>query len=179
MRMRLFLVWVFLGFCTVVQAQNIRQTDLVVIDTEELFRATRIGQRMTADLEDRARVLRDENERITRALTEEEQSLSQRRPAMDPATFRAQAAEFDSRVQGIRRTRDAAIANFEAERDTAPRQFLDQVRSVLGDMMLERGAVAILDQRVVFLSLSTADITSDAVARIDATFGDGTAPAEQ
>jgi len=44
--------------------------------------------------------------------------------------------------------------------------------------MLERGAVAVLDQRIVFLSLGTADITNDAVARIDLALGDGAATAE-
>ena len=39
--------------------------------------------------------------------------------------------------------------------------------------MLERGAVAVLDQRIVFLSLSAADITQDAILRIDDIFGDG------
>jgi len=95
---------------------------------------------------------------------------------MDPVDFRAAAAEFDQRVQGIRRARDAAIAKFEADRDAAPRQFLEQVRSVLGDLMIERNAVALLDQRVVFLSLSTVDITQDAVQRIDAILGDGSQP---
>ena len=45
--------------------------------------------------------------------------------------------------------------------------------------MLERGAVAVLDQRLVFLSLSTVDITQDAIARIDDTFGDGSAVPDQ
>ena len=100
-------------------------------------------------------------------------TLTDRRPTLDPEVFRAQAAEFDMRVQGIRRTRDAAIATFEAERSASPRQFLELVRNVLGELMLERGAVAVLDQRLVFLSLGTVDITQDAIARIDDTFGDG------
>ena len=74
---------------------------------------------------------------------------------------------------GVRRARDAAIAAFEADRDAGPRVFLEAVGTILGDLMLERGAVAVLDQRIVFLSHSSVDMTAAAVARIDAVLGDG------
>ena len=153
-------------------------SSVVLIDTDELFRRTLMGKRISAEFETRARDLQAENERITTALTAEEKSLTERRPTMDPVAFRKEAAEFDTRVQGIRRARDAAIASFEAERDAAPRAFLEKIRRIVGDLMLERGAVAVLDQRIVFLSLGSADITNDAVARIDLVLGDGAAPAE-
>lgn len=149
-------------------------SNVVVIDTDELYRGTKMGQRIAASLEERARALQAENEQITAALTAEEKSLTERRGAMDPGLFRKEAADFDTRVQGIRRARDAAIAAFEAERDAAPRVFLERVRDVIGDLMIERGAVAVLDQRIVFLSLSSADITRAAIARIDQVMGDGT-----
>ena len=149
-------------------------SNVVVIDTDELYRSTLFGKRLAADLDNRARALQAENEQITADLTAEEKSLTERRGAMDPAAFRADAAEFDTRVQGIRRARDAAIAAFEADRDNAPRLFLEQVRTTLGTLMIERGAVAILDQRIVFLSLSSIDITKEAITRINADLGDGT-----
>ncbi len=148
-------------------------SNVVVIDTDELYRGTKMGQHIVASLEERARALQAENEQITAALTAEEKSLTERRGAMDPALFRKEAADFNTRVQGIRRARDAAIAAFEAERDAAPRVFLERVRNVIGDLMIERGAVAVLDQRIVFLSLSSADITRAAIARIDQVMGDG------
>ena len=184
MRRLLSLGCVLIGLAGHLQAQvapelAVPAMGVVVVDTDELYRATLMGQRMAADLDDRARVLQLENDEITAALTAEEQSLTDRRPTLDPEVFRQEAAEFDTRVQGIRRTRDAAIATFEATRAAAPRQFLELVRNVLGALMLERGAVAVLDQRLVFLSLSTVDITQDAIARIDDTFGEGSAVPDQ
>lgn len=148
-------------------------SSVVVIDTDQLYRRTLMGQRIAADLETRARALQAENEQITAALTAEEKSLTERRATMDPVAFRAEAAEFDTRVQGIRRARDAAIATFEADRDGAPRAFIEQVRNLIGDEMIARGAVAVLDQRIVFLSLNSVDMTRDVIARIDETLGDG------
>lgn len=170
---------VLIGLAGPVQAQDTapqtanQPVSIAVVDLDALYRVTLMGKRMAADLEDRAIALRAENDAITKALTEEEQSLTVRRPSMDVEVFRAEAAEFDTRVQGIRRTRDAAVAAFQAESDAAPRVFLERVRNIIGEMMLERGAVAVLDQRNVFLSLSTIDMTASVIARIDATVGDG------
>ena len=175
MRAFVFTVMMMVGAAAPAVAQD-TVSPVVVFDQDVLYRDTQLGQRITSDLERRARALQAENEQITADLTAEEQQLTELRPTMDPVDFRAAAAEFDQRVQGIRRARDAAIAKFEADRDAAPRQFLEQVRSVLGDLMIERNAVALLDQRVVFLSLSTVDITQDAVQRIDAILGDGSQP---
>lgn len=147
---------------------------VVVIDTDALYRGTRMGQRIAQRLVERANVLQAENEQITAALTAEEKSLTERRVTMDPVQFRQEAADFDTRVQGIRRARDAAIAAFEAERDSAPRAFIDEVRDIIGDLMLERGAVVVIDQRLVFLSLKDVDITRAVIARIDEIKGDGT-----
>lgn len=166
------------GFAAPAFAQEVVQlgtpvSSVVVVDTDALYRGTKMGQRIAADLEDRARALQAENEQITEALTAEEKSLTERRLTMDPVQFRKEAADFDTRVQGIRRARDAAIAAYEAERDSAPRAFIEEVRSIIGDLMIERGAVAVLDQRIVFLSLKDVDITRAVIARIDEVKGDG------
>ena len=117
MRRLLSLGCVLIGLAGHLQAQVAPELTapamgVVVVDTDELYRATLMGQRMAADLDDRARVLQLENDEITAALTAEEQSLTDRRPTLDPEVFRQEAAEFDTRVQGIRRTRDAARISY-------------------------------------------------------------------
>lgn len=174
---------VFLSYVPMAQAQEPLTSHtpsgfVVVIDTERLFRGTLFGQRIIAELDLREAELRAENQKITEALTAEEKSLTERRSTMDAEVFRTEAAEFDARVQGIRRSREAASSKYEADRVAAPRQFLVDVRNIIGNLMVERGAVAILDKRGVFLSLDAIDITADAIARIDAQLGDGTPPTE-
>ena len=39
--------------------------------------------------------------------------------------------------------------------------------------MVESGAVAVLDRRVVLLSVDSVDITEQAILRVNAEFGDG------
>lgn len=165
--------------CSALTAQEARQlgttlSAVVVVDTDQLYRRTKLGQRIAAELREQGMSLQRENDGIEQALTEEEQSLTERREAMKPDDFRAAAKEFDARVQGIRRTRDAAITAFNERQKNAPNRFLEQVRNILGEIMVERGAVALLNQQIVLLSLNAVDITDQAVARIDERLGDGT-----
>mgnify|MGYP005990031591 CR=1 FL=1 len=177
-------LWMIAAFilglgCSALTAQEARQlgttlSAVVVVDTDQLYRRTKLGQRIAAELREQGMSLQRENDGIEQALTEEEQSLTERREAMKPDDFRAAAKEFDARVQGIRRTRDAAITAFNERQKNAPNRFLEQVRNILGEIMVERGAVALLNQQIVLLSLNAVDITDQAVARIDERLGDGT-----
>ena len=61
-------------------------------------------------------------------------------------------------------------------RDSSDRAwFFQHIAPILGDYMVERGAVAILDKAAVVVSLGAIDITDGAIQRIDAKLGDGSA----
>ncbi len=153
-------------------------TDLAVpvltLDQEELFLQSQFGQRLRADIEAAAGALEAENRKIETALVAEEQALTDRRPTMEMAEFRALAEAFDQKVKGIRERQDAKGRAITRETDTSQQMFFTRVGEVLTTIMRERGAVAILDQRAVFLSSDMIDITALAIARIDEVFGDGT-----
>ena len=149
---------------------------VLIVDTERLYLESEYGQRIRVALDERARALQAENDRIERQLIAEEQSLTERRPSMSVEAFRAEAAAFDTKVQDIRRARDAAISALEQARVQARDRFYEDVRTVVGQLMLERGAVVLLDRRTVYLAVGAADITAEAVRRIDETLLDGAAP---
>ena len=115
-----------------------------------------------------------ENDAIVAALTEEERSLTQRRPGMDPAAFRIEAAAFDAKVQEVRRARDAMNGELAAEAAKARAMFEERAQAVIANLMLERGATLVMEQRNVILSVRTANITDEAIARIDQVLGQGT-----
>ena len=148
---------------------------MLIVDTERLYLDSEYGQRIRVALDERARALQSENERIEQQLIAEEQSLTERRPAMSVEAFRAEAEAFDTKVQEIRRARDAAINALEQARIVARDQFYDDVRTVVGQLMLERGAVVLLDRRTVYLAVGSADITAEAVRRIDEALVEGEA----
>ena len=146
---------------------------VLVIDTDRVFTDSLFGQRIAATVLADSEALVAENRRIEAALTEEERSLTLRRPTMPVADFRAEADAFDERVQGIRSAQDAKQRSLQDGITTGREQFLQAVRPVLGQLMQEAGAAVILDRRTVFLAIGSIDITDLAIVRIDAALGDG------
>ena len=142
---------------------------VLILDSDRLYLDSAYGQTIRDGLEAQAADLKAENDRIVAALTDEERSLTLRRPTMAPDAFRKEASAFDVKVQGIRRARDAKEVALEDARLKARDDFFNTVRDIVGQLMLERGATVILDRRSVFLALSAADLTDDAIARIDDT----------
>jgi Skp family chaperone for outer membrane proteins len=149
------------------------QSPILTIDLDRLLDVTRFGQRLADDLQARVDALDAENEQLRLELVEEERSLTERRPSMEVDAFRAEADAFDARVQRIRAEQDAKQAALAASVEQDRRTFLDAVTPILGRLMVDSGAVVILDQRDVFLRANAVDITDEAIAAIDAELGDG------
>lgn len=146
---------------------------ILVIDTDRVYTDSLFGRRVTVDVQRDSEALVTENRRIEAALTEEERSLTLRRPTMPVTEFRVAADSFDERVQGIRSAQDAKQRALQDAIAAGRDQFLQLIRPVLGQLMQEAGAAVILDRRTVFLAVGSIDITDLAIARIDAAIGDG------
>ena len=147
---------------------------ILIVDYERLYLDSAYADRIRAGLDRDAEALKAENDRIVAALTEEERNLTLLRPTMTAEAFRVEAEAFDTRVQAIRRARDAKEIELQQARVAARDEFYAATREVIGELMLERGASIILDRRSVFLALAATDVTTEAIARIDAALlGDG------
>lgn len=146
---------------------------ILTVDIDRLFAQSQFGERIAQNYTEEGTALLAENQRIAAALREEELVLAQQRPEMDPAVFRIEAAAFDEKAQAIRRAQDAketALDNMLSEGRT---QFLEVTRPILGQLMADRGAVAMLERRSVLLALGSIDVTDEAIVRIDDAIGDG------
>lgn len=151
---------------------------LLTLDVDRLFAQSAFGERISRDYNDGRADLATENRRIADALREEELALAASRATMAPDVFRSEADAFDERTQGIRRAQDAKERALDEGLDLGRAQFLEAARPILGQLMVERGASAVLDRRAVLLSLGTIDITDEAIARVNATLGDGASAAD-
>lgn len=163
-----------LGTAPVARAQDlgVALSPILVIDSDRMFRASQVGQRINAGLEARLEALVAENRKIEGQLVAEELSLTEQRQTMDPTEFRVLANEFDQRVQGIRAAQDAKQRELQQLRDAQSKTFIDEVAPILSAIGRERGALVILERRSVFLSADTIDVTEEAIARINASFQD-------
>lgn len=169
--LRAFLVWLVLTLPAVAQQAS---PQVLIVDSDRLFVETQYGRRLAEDLSAQAAEMQAENDRIVEELTEEERSLTLRRSEMTPEAFRIAAEAFDAKVQEVRRVRDAKNVELQQASAESRARFEQDVQGILANIMLDRGAALVLEQRTVILSVRAANITDDAIARIDAELGDGT-----
>jgi Skp family chaperone for outer membrane proteins len=165
-------------------AQGTAQTVPVVpdpvltIDQERIFSGSAYGRAALARQDADEAALVAENRKIEAALEEEERGLTARRATLPAAEFRSIAAAFDKKVEEIRSAQDAKSRALTQQRDAERQRFLQVAVPVIGDLMRDMGAVAILDKQAIFLSFERIDITDAAIVRLDAKLGDGsTVPA--
>jgi len=156
------------------QGLNSPNGSILMINQERLFSTSLYGERIKTEIEEASAALAAENRKIEADLTAEEKSLTERRSELEPESFRLLADEFDKKVQGIRRAQDTKTRVLGQRMEEERLAYYNLALPVLGALMKERGAVAILDRRSVFISADDIDITDEAVRRIDATLGDGT-----
>ncbi|SMO52066.1 OmpH family outer membrane protein [Paracoccus laeviglucosivorans] len=151
---------------------------IMTIDQEGLFMGSAWGQRVQADLEQRGRQVAAENDRLASQFAAEEQELTNLRGALSPEEFRQRADEFDKRVVEVRRERDAVTRDLQSGADAERAAFFRAALPVLAQLMQERGAVVVLDQRAIFVSAQSADVTQIMIERLNTEIGAGPEKAE-
>lgn len=156
-------------------AQQEAPTPVVTVDQERLFAASLWGKRVQAELEAASQALQAENRRIEAELTAEEKDLTEKRKTLPVEEFRKLADAFDARVTAIRTEQDGKIRDLNLRQDEEKRQFLEAALPIMGKVMQDRGAFAILDARAVVLSVRSIDATDIMLAAIDQRLGAGAA----
>lgn len=155
-------------------AQNdLRISPVATIQQDQLFARTIYGKAVQDRTAAAVRALQEENRRIEADLEAEEQALTDLRPKLPPAEFRARAEAFDAKVEGIRAAQQAKARALAVQEEADRKAFFETALPVLTALMRETGAVALLDKNSVLLSLDAIDLTDRAVTRIDAELGAG------
>jgi Skp family chaperone for outer membrane proteins len=151
----------------------VQKTSVVTLDQEKLFSATKYGLALQKQFEAETLALQTENRKIDGELEAEERSLTEKRATMDAASFRPLAEAFDKKANDLRNAQDAKSRDLTKRRDANRQKFFQTIAPILGDYMVERGAVVILDKSAIVVSLGSIDITDEAIARINEKLGDG------
>lgn len=146
---------------------------ILTVDQDMLFAASEWGRRTQRVLEEEGGKIEAENERLAAQLSDEESRLTEQRGTMDPAEFRKQAEAFDIRATEVRRQRAQVVQDLNAWAEADRTAFYRAALPLMGEMMQERGAVAVLDRRTVFVSMDAIDMTQALVVRLNADLGDG------
>lgn len=154
----------------------VEKTAIVTLDQDQLYLGTQYGRALQTKFEAESKALLAENRKIDAALEAEERELTDRRATMTAEEFRPLGDAFDKKANDLRKAQDAKSTDLAKSRDADRQAFFQAVAPILGDYMVERGAVAILDKSAIVVSLGSIDITKEVIARIDERLGDGTTP---
>lgn len=143
------------------------------VDEERLFRDSRFGQRVQAEIDAASRALEDENARLLAELTAREEELTAARATLSPEEFRAQAEAFDQRAERIRQDQAQKLGRFAQFEESERRRFFGQTGPILQQVLRDEGAQILIAARAVIIGLPEIDMTAAAIEAIDATLGDG------
>ena len=146
---------------------------ILTVDQDLLFGASDWGRRTQRMLEEEGSRIEVENERLASQLSAEEATLTEQRGTLDPAEFRKLAEAFDIRATEVRRQRAQIVQDLNTWAEADRSAFYRAALPLMGEMMQERKAVAVLDRRTVFVSVDAIDMTQALVARLNAELGDG------
>lgn len=146
---------------------------VLTINEVALFTGSAWGQRVQAELERRSRELAAENDRSYDELAAQEDELTTLRATLSPEEFRQRAEAFDTHAESVRAERQAALRALNDFAESERQDFFSAAIPVFADIMTEREAVVILDQRMVFVSADAVDVTRMLIDRIDAQVGAG------
>jgi len=150
------------------------QSPVLLIDSEEAFARSALGQRIAQEIESVSKALAAENRTIEAELIEEERRLTALRETLPAEEFRKRADAFDEKVRRIRSEQDAKARALNQRGDAGRREFLTAARPVLEEIMRDSGAAVILETRDVFLGADAVNVTGLVIDRLDAV----TPPAE-
>jgi Skp family chaperone for outer membrane proteins len=150
-----------------------RQASVLVLDQDRLFDTSLFGQRAEFEFQIALRQLNEENLQIAADLSAEEQRLTDLRDTYPVEEFRLLTREFNDNVQLIRARQNAKTLDLQAQRDAVRARFFDAIIPILGQMIEDQNADAILDARGILLWGDHADITELARVRVDEALGQG------
>lgn len=148
-------------------APNALQSQILTINQQRLFEESQFGKDSLTRLEADSRALQAEIRKVESDLEVEERLLTERRATLPPAQFQPLASGFDDKVEKIRAAWGEKDLDLKRQREEDQQKFIQSAVPILAQLMQEMGAVMLIDQSAVMLSLDRVDITQIAIARID------------
>ncbi|WP_370343052.1 OmpH family outer membrane protein [Pararhodobacter marinus] len=148
--------------------QGVSPVPYRILDQDRLLRESELGQEILAGIRAAEAELEAENQFYFDQLAAEERALTEARAGLTPEEFRTRADAFDARVESIRSERAQASQALARWSEGEAQRFFDAALPVLVQMMNDRGILALLKPDTLILGSDMLDVTSDAIALLDA-----------
>lgn len=151
---------------------QVPRTPILVVDFEELFRESEFGQSIQTELDEARRELAEEIAAIDAELAEEERDLTAKRAGLSPDEFRALADAFDDKVQQLRSEQDDRARALTRQQSDEQLRFRQAALPIVGQLMLDSGALIVVEKRSLVVFNDGIDVTGIAAQRLDASLAE-------
>ena len=146
---------------------------ILVLNQEKLLRNSKVGQALLARENAMKEAHQQEGLRLDRELESEERELTKLRDELVATEFETLAIEFDTKVVAVRNDHQQKSEALGVELEKMRQAFFGNIVPIVAQLMKERGASLVFEQRNVLFTGPDVDITQDVIDRLDA--ADGTA----
>lgn len=140
---------------------------LLVVDLKRVLEDSAAGRALRASEVEERKALQAEFDAVRESLEAEEAEMARVRARTPRAEFERRVVAFDKRVRAARSSAQERGAALQARYADAQSALVAAVQPLLRALMQERGAVAVLDEAQVLMSITALNVTETLIERLD------------
>lgn len=144
---------------------------ILVLNQEKLLRNSKTGQALLEEERGLTEAHRNEGLQLDAALEEEERDLAEKRKTLPTDQFAELAVQFDTKVVATRRDHQRKSETLARTVEDMRKQFFARIVPIVAQIMKERGADLVFEQRNVLFTGPNVDITDEVIQRLDQATG--------
>jgi len=153
---------------TVPAASAANPAVILIVNTQQIFNESKVGQSIRAQLQDQAKKLQAEDKKGSEALQAEAKKLSEQRSILSADDFKQKVAVLEKkeadRQEKMRAKGDALQLGVNKARTDVEAA----IRPIFAEVMKKNGATLLLDQSVVLAGGVDLDVTAEVLKALDA-----------
>jgi len=140
---------------------------IVIVNTQQIFAQSKVGQSIRTQLQDQAKKLQDEDKKGEAAVQAEAKALSDQRSLLSADDFKKKVQALEQK-EGERQNKMRAKGEaLQLGVNKARQEVEAAIRPIFADVMKKNGATLLLDQSVVLAGGVDLDITDEVLKQLD------------
>lgn len=140
---------------------------IVIVNTQQIFAQSKVGQSIRTQLQDQAKKLQAEDKKGQDALQAEAKALSDQRSLLSADDFKKKVQALEQK-EGERQNKMRAKGEaLQLGVNKARQEVEAAIRPIFADVMKKNGATLLLDQSVVLAGGVDLDITDEVLKQLD------------
>ena len=141
---------------------------ILIVNTQQIFNESKVGQSIRAQLQEQAKKLQAEDKKGSEALQDEAKKLSDQRSLLSADDFKKKVAVLEKKEADRQEKMRAKGDALQVGVNKARADVEAAIRPIFADVMKKNGATLLLDQSVVLAGGVDLDVTAEVLKALDA-----------